>query len=41
MRVFVKIAAERLNSVDSIRDIEITVVPNVSVLGELELGEKL
>lgn len=40
MKVFVKTAAKRLNSVDLIKDIESTVVLNVSVLAELELGEK-
>ena len=41
MKVFAKTVAERQNSVDSIKDIESTVVLNVSALAELELGEKL
>lgn len=40
MKVFAKTAAERQNFVDSIKDIESTVVRNASVLEELELGEK-
>lgn len=41
MRVFAKIVVERQNFVDLIKDIGSTVVLNVSVLEELELGEKL